>query len=121
MQPAAAINQVLDATRAGGATGIIGVYGPDLIASTKTEQEGTFAVDFAKPWITSPKVTAGQAPIMRYNPQLMMAIRWDRMPYLRDMLNPQVISLVETPKAYEEFDKGADVKYIIDPYGMIKA
>ena len=121
MQPAAAINQVIDATRAGGATGVIGVYGPDPIAETKAEQEGTFPIDFGKAWIKSPRITAGQAPIMRYNRQLMMAILWDRMPWLRDMLNPRVISLDEAPKAYEAFDKGEDVKYIIDPHGMIAA
>ena len=35
LQPQAAINQVLEATRAGGATGVIGVYGPDPLAPTE--------------------------------------------------------------------------------------
>ncbi len=74
MDPAHAINQVMDATRAGGATGIIGVYGADPIADSKEAQEGTFALDFGKAWIKSPHIIGGQAPIMRYNRQLMMAI-----------------------------------------------
>ena len=119
MDPAAAINQVLDVTRAGGATGIIGVYGPDPLAKSKEAQEGTFALDFGQAWIKSPHITGGQAPIMRYNRQLMMAILWDRMPYLREMLNPTVISLDEAPQAYADFDKGSDLKYIIDPHDMI--
>lgn len=121
MDPAHAINQVMDATRAGGATGIIGVYGADPIADSKEAQEGTFALDFGKAWIKSPHIIGGQAPIMRYNRQLMMAILWDRMPYLREMLNPKVISIDEAPKAYAEFDEGSDLKYVIDPHGMIKA
>ncbi|MFE4911097.1 hypothetical protein ACFRCX_06000 [Streptomyces sp. NPDC056652] len=48
MAPAYAINQVIDATRAGGATGVIGVYGPDPLAKSKAEQEGTYPVDFGK-------------------------------------------------------------------------
>nr|WP_240812868.1 alcohol dehydrogenase catalytic domain-containing protein [Streptomyces sp. DASNCL29] len=59
MDPAYAINQVIDATRAGGATGVIGVYGPDPLAKSKAEQEGTYPIDFGKAWIKSPQITAG--------------------------------------------------------------
>lgn len=121
MDPAYAVNQVLDATRAGGATGIIGVYGPDPLASSKAEQEGTYPIDFGKAWIKSPRISAGQAPIMHYNRELMMSILWDRMPYLSKMLNTKVISLDEVPEAYAAFDAGSDDKFIIDPHGMIKA
>ena len=119
MQPIAAVNQVLDITRPGGATGIIGIYGPDPIAETKAEQEGTFPVDFGKAWIKSPHIIGGQAPVMRYNRQLMMSILWDRMPYLTEMVNPRVISLDEAPQAYAEFDQGSLEKFVIDPHGMI--
>lgn len=121
LQPAAAINQVMDATRAGGATGIIGVYGPDPLASTKAEQEGVFPLDFGKNWIKSPRISGGQAPIMHYHRELMMAILWDRMPYLSDMLNTKIISLDEVPAAYDEFDQGSPEKYIIDPHGLVPA
>lgn len=119
--PAAAINQVMEATRAGGATGVIGVYGPDPLAPTKAEQQGTFPLDFGKVWIKSPRVSAGQAPIMHYHRELMMAILWDRMPYLSPMLNTKVISLDEAPDAYSTFDQGSSNKFIIDPHGMISA
>ncbi|WP_413755571.1 alcohol dehydrogenase catalytic domain-containing protein [Streptomyces sp. MMBL 11-3] len=121
MDPAHAINQVIDATRAGGATGVIGVYGPDPLAKSKAEQQGTYPIDFGKAWIKSPRITAGQAPIMHYNRELMMAILWDRMPYLSAMLNTKVISLDEAPDAYATFDAGAPVKFIIDPHGLIPA
>ncbi|OFJ54761.1 alcohol dehydrogenase catalytic domain-containing protein [Mycolicibacterium grossiae] len=121
LQPQAAINQVLEATRAGGATGVIGVYGPDPLAPTEAGQEGTFPLDFGKAWIKSPRVSAGQAPIMHYHRELMMAILWDRMPYLSPMLNSKVISLDEAPDAYAIFDQGSSNKFIIDPHGMIPA
>ncbi|MFI5972460.1 alcohol dehydrogenase catalytic domain-containing protein [Streptomyces sp. NPDC051452] len=121
MDPAYAINQVIDATRAGGATGVIGVYGPDPLAKSKAEQEGTFPIDFGKAWIKSPRIAAGQAPIMHYNRELMMAILWDRMPYLSDMLNTKVISLDDAPDAYATFDRGVAEKFIINPHGLIPA
>lgn len=36
---------------------------------------------------------ASQCPVMRYNRELMMAILWDRMPYLTTLLNTEVIPL----------------------------
>lgn len=117
--PAAAINQVIDATRAGGATGVIGVYGPDPLAPTKAEQEGVFPLEFGKAWIKSPRISAGQAPIMHYNRELMMAILWDRMPYLSPMLNTKVIALDDAPAAYETFNDGSADKFIIDPHGTL--
>jgi glutathione-independent formaldehyde dehydrogenase len=119
--PAHAINQVLDVTRAGGATGIIGVYGPDPLATSEAERNGIYPIDFGSAWVKSPRITGGQAPIMQYNHGLMQAILWDRMPYLSDMLNTKVISLDEVPKAYADFEQGSSEKYIIDPHGMINA
>ena len=117
--PAYAINQVIDVTRAGGATGIIGIYGPDPLADSKDEQNGIYPIEFGNAWIKSPKVTAGQAPIMHYNYELMQAILWDRMPYLSDMLQTKVIGLDDAPQAYAHFDNSSQEKYIIDPHGMI--
>lgn len=117
--PAYAINQVIDVTRAGGATGIIGIYGPDPLADSKDEQNGIYPIEFGNAWIKSPKITAGQAPIMHYNYELMQAILWDRMPYLSDMLQTKVIGLDNAPQAYADFDNSSQEKYIIDPHGMI--
>lgn len=117
--PAYAINQVIDVTRAGGATGIIGIYGPDPLADSKDEQNGIYPIEFGNAWIKSPKITAGQAPIMHYNYELMQAILWDRMPYLSDMLQTKVIGLDDAPQAYAHFDNSSQEKYIIDPHGMI--
>ena len=58
-------------------------------------------------------MTAGQAPIMHYNRDLMMAILWDRMPYLGAMLNTEIISLEDAPRAYADFSEGSPKKYVI--------
>lgn len=34
--------------------------------------------------------------------------------------SPQVLSLDDAPKGYKDFDKGAAVKYVLDPHGSIK-
>ena len=69
-------------------------------------------LDFSKAWIKSPSLTAGQAPIMKYNRQkynrqLMMAILWDRMPYLGEVVKTEIIPLEKAPKAYQTFSEGS--------------
>ncbi|MEO6435698.1 MAG: formaldehyde dehydrogenase, glutathione-independent, partial [Tepidisphaeraceae bacterium] len=36
-------------------------------------------------------------------------------------VNVQTISLEQAPKGYQDFDKGAAKKFVIDPHGMIAA
>jgi glutathione-independent formaldehyde dehydrogenase len=48
----------------------------------------------------------------------MQAIWHDRLP-IADIVNARVISLEDAPKGYEDFDKGAAVKFVIDPHGIL--
>ena len=48
----------------------------------------------------------------------MQAILHDRIP-IADVVNAQVISLEDAPKGYADFDKGAAVKFILDPHGTV--
>jgi glutathione-independent formaldehyde dehydrogenase len=57
---------------------------------------------------------------MRYNRDLMMAILWDRMPYLTPLLNTEVIALEDAVAAYETFHDGSPKKYVIDPHNTTK-
>lgn len=57
---------------------------------------------------------------MRYNRDLMMAILWDRMPYLTPLLNTEVIPLERAVEAYEIFHGGSPNKFVIDPHDMTK-
>ena len=45
-------------------------------------------------------------------------ILYDRIP-IADVVNAQVISLEEAPKGYADFDKGAPMKFILDPHGTV--
>jgi glutathione-independent formaldehyde dehydrogenase len=46
----------------------------------------------------------------------MQAILHDRIP-IANIVNAQAIE--EAPKGYADFDKGAPVKYILDPHGTV--
>jgi glutathione-independent formaldehyde dehydrogenase len=57
---------------------------------------------------------------MKYNRGLMMAILWDRMPYLSEVVNTEIIALEDAPRAYKTFSDGAPKKFVIDPHGSVK-
>jgi glutathione-independent formaldehyde dehydrogenase len=50
--------------------------------------------------------------------QQLLTIWHDRLP-IADIVNAQVISLEEAPKGYSDFDKGAAVKFVLDPHCMV--
>lgn len=117
----AVINMLMEVVRPGGAAGIIGVYtDQDPGAPTELAKKGQLAWTLPKAWVKSPSLTAGQCPVMRYNRGLMMAILWDRMPYLTPLLNTEIISLDQAPEAYKVFHDGSPKKYVIDQHGSVK-
>jgi glutathione-independent formaldehyde dehydrogenase len=119
--PAAVLNGMMEVVRANGAMGIPGIYtAGDSTARNAEEKQGTYRIDFGKAWIKSPHMTAGQAPIKRYNRELMMAILWDRMPYLSKVLNVEVVPMENAVDSYRVFDGGSPKKFVIDPHGMLK-
>ena len=50
----------------------------------------------------------------------MMAILWDRMPYLTPLINSEVIPLERAVEAYQIFNDGSPKKFVIDPHNMTK-
>ena len=62
--------------------------------------------------------TTGQCPVMQYHRGLMMAILHDKIK-IADAVNVTIISLDEAPQGYEDFDKGAAKKFVIDPHAMV--
>ncbi len=118
-QPEQVINDLMGVVRAGGGIGIPGVYAEgDPKAKTADAKKGKLLLDFGKSWIKSPSLLGGQAPVMRYNRQLMNAILWGRMDYLDDIIATEVISLDDAVEAYRIFDEGSPKKFVIDPHGM---
>lgn len=119
--PAAVLNSLIEVVRANGAIGAPGIYtAGDSEAIDEDAKAGRYRIDFGKAWIKSPHISAGQAPIMHYNRDLMMAILWDRMPYLGKLANVEVIPLEKAPDASRIFDQGSPKKFVIDPHNTTK-
>ncbi|MGI8596102.1 MAG: formaldehyde dehydrogenase, glutathione-independent [Thermoleophilaceae bacterium] len=118
--PATVLNSIMSMTRAGGKLGIPGLYvTEDPGASEEAAQRGALSMDFGLGWAKSHIFYTGQTPVMYYNRGLMMAILHDRVT-VADAVNATVITLDDAPKGYEDFDKGAAEKFVLDPHGMIK-
>ena len=117
--PATVLNSLMDVTRAAGKLGIPGLYVTgDPGASDEAAKEGSLSVGIGVGWAKSLSFTTGQCPVMKYHRGLMQAILNDRA-HIADAVNATVITLDEAPKGYEDFDKGAAEKFVLDPNGMI--
>jgi glutathione-independent formaldehyde dehydrogenase len=118
-QPAAVLNSVMSITRAGGRLGIPGLYVTgDPGAADADAKEGTLKVRLGLGWAKSHTFTTGQCPVLKYNRGLMMSILHGKA-QIAKAVNATVIPLDDAPQGYQEFDKGAARKYVIDPHGMI--
>jgi glutathione-independent formaldehyde dehydrogenase len=52
------------------------------------------------------------------NRQLMMVILHDKVQIARNV-NATVIPLEQAAQGYQDFDKGAAKKFVLDPHGMV--
>jgi glutathione-independent formaldehyde dehydrogenase len=117
--PATVLNAAMSITRAGGAIGIPGLYVTgDPGASTAAAKEGNLNIRIGLGWAKSHSFYTGQCPVMKYHRQLMNAILYDKI-QIAKAVNVEVISLDKAPKGYQDFDKGAAKKFVIDPHGLI--
>ena len=120
-RPATVLNSLMQVTRAGGGVGIPGLYvtedpgGVDEAART-----GNLSIRIGLGWAKSHTFTTGQCPVMRYHRQLMQAILYDKI-QIAKAVNVTVISLDDAPRGYQDFDKGAAKKFVLDPHNMIAA
>jgi glutathione-independent formaldehyde dehydrogenase len=118
-RPATVLNSLMELTRAGGAIGIPGLYvtgdpgGVDANAKV-----GNLGIRIGLGWAKSHSFYTGQCPVLRYNRQLMQAILYDKI-QIAKAVNVTVISLDEAPKGYQDFDKGAAKKFVIDPHAQL--
>jgi glutathione-independent formaldehyde dehydrogenase len=118
-QPATVLNSLMEITRAGGAIGIPGLYVTgDPGGVDDNAKIGMLGIRIGLGWAKSHTFSTGQCPVMRYNRQLMQAILHDKVHPAKNV-NVNVIKLDEAPKGYEDFDKGAAKKFVIDPHGSI--
>jgi glutathione-independent formaldehyde dehydrogenase len=120
-RPATVLNSVMEATRAGGGIGIPGLYVTgDPGAVDENAKIGMLGIRIGLGWAKSHHFHTGQCPVMKYNRALMMCILKDKIKIAK-AVNVQTITLDEAPKGYQDFDKGAAKKFVIDPNGMIAA
>jgi glutathione-independent formaldehyde dehydrogenase len=118
-QPAIVLNQAMGVTRYAGSIGIPGLYvTSDPGSHDAAASKGSLSLNFGLGWSKAHSFHTGQTPTLRYNRQLMQAILHDRLP-IAEIVNAQVISLEDAPKGYADFDKGAPMKFIIDPHGTV--
>ncbi|HET7559976.1 MAG TPA: formaldehyde dehydrogenase, glutathione-independent [Limnochordia bacterium] len=118
-QPATVLNTMMDVTRAGGAIGIPGLYVTgDPGGIDENAKIGLLGIRIGLGWAKSHHFVTGQCPVMRYHRQLMNAILYDKVK-IADAVNVQVITLDDAPSGYQDFDKGAAKKFVLDPHGMI--
>ena len=119
--PATVLNSIMTVTRAGGALGIPGLYvTDDPGAKDVNAQSGRLSIRIGLGWAKSHSFTTGQCPVLRYNRKLMNAILYDKIEIAK-AVNATVISLDEAPAGYQDFDRGAAKKYVIDPHGTVAA
>ncbi len=115
--PATVLNSVMEITRAAGAIGIPGLYvtgdpgGVDANAKV-----GNLQIRIGLGWAKSHSFFTGQCPVLKYNRQLMMAILHDKV-HIAKAVNATIIPLDKAPQGYQDFDKGAAKKFVIDPHG----
>jgi glutathione-independent formaldehyde dehydrogenase len=117
--PATVLNSVMTLTRAGGRLGIPGLYVTgDPGAADDDAKQGTLKVRLGLGWAKSHTFSTGQCPVLKYNRGLMMSILHDKA-HIAKAVNATVIPLDDAPRGYQEFDKGAARKYVLNPHGMI--
>jgi glutathione-independent formaldehyde dehydrogenase len=119
--PATVLNSIMDVTRAAGRLGIPGLYVTgDPGAVDDAAKEGSLSIRIGLGWAKSHSFTTGQCPVMRYHRGLMQMILNDRA-QIAKAVNATVITLDEAPQGYQDFDKGAAKKFVINPNDLIPA
>ena len=118
-KPATVLNSIMEVTRAGGSLGIPGLYVTgDPGGVDDNAKVGMLGIRIGLGWAKSHNFTTGQCPVMKYHRKLMQAILYDKI-QIAKATNVEVIGLDEAPKGYQDFDKGAAKKFVIDPHGLI--
>jgi glutathione-independent formaldehyde dehydrogenase len=120
-QPATVLNDIMTVTRAGARLGIPGLYVTgDPGGVDENAKIGQLGVRIGLGWAKSHEFVTGQCPVKRYNRKLMNMILADRA-RIAQAVNATVIKLDDAPTGYQDFDKGAARKFVLDPHGMLAA
>ena len=119
--PATVLNDIMTIARAGASLGIPGLYVTgDPGGIDENAKIGQLGVRIGLGWAKSHSFTTGQCPVKRYNRLLMNMILAEKA-QIAKAVNATVISLDDAPNGYQDFDRGAAKKFVLDPHGMIAA
>jgi len=117
--PATVLNSIMEVARAGAKLGIPGLYVTgDPGGIDADARVGSLKIRIGLGWAKSHVFATGQCPVMRYHRGLMNAILHDRV-QIAKAVNATVIPLDEAPRGYQDFDKGAASKFVLNPHGMV--
>ncbi len=120
-QPATVLNDVMTIARAGASLGIPGLYVTgDPGGVDEHAKVGQLGVRIGLGWAKSHQLVTGQCPVKKYNRQLANMILAGKAE-IGKAVNATPMSLEDAPRGYQEFDKGAARKYVLDPHGMVPA
>ncbi len=118
--PATVLNAIMEVTRAAGRMGIPGLYVTgDPGAQDADARVGALKLRIGLGWAKALTFVTGQTPVMRYHRELMMAILHGQAQIAR-AVNATRIALDEAPRGYQDFDRGAARKFVIDPHGLVR-
>ncbi|MDI3406455.1 formaldehyde dehydrogenase, glutathione-independent [Streptomyces cavernicola] len=119
--PATVLNDMMAIARAGASLGIPGLYVTgDPGGVDEQAKIGQVGVRLGLGWAKSHSFATGQCPVKRYNRQLMNLILSGKA-QIAKAVNATTITLDQAPDAYQDFDRGAAKKYVIDPHGLVAA
>ena len=114
--PNLVMNSLVDAVKATGTLGVVGVFIPkDPDADDKLAKKGQIAFDFGKFWFKGQKMGTGQCNVKVYNRRLRDLIHHDKAN--PSMIVSHELPLEEAPDAYKHFDNRDDgwTKVILHP------
>ncbi|MQA12075.1 MAG: formaldehyde dehydrogenase, glutathione-independent [Pseudonocardiaceae bacterium] len=117
--PATVLNDVMSIARAGASLGIPGLYVTgDPGGIDENAKIGQIGVRLGLGWAKSHAFTTGQCPVKQYNRKLMNLILQDKASIAK-AVNATTITLDQAPQGYQDFDRGAAKKFVLDPHGTI--
>ncbi|MPZ85537.1 MAG: formaldehyde dehydrogenase, glutathione-independent [Actinophytocola sp.] len=120
-QPATVLNDIMTIARAGASLGIPGLYVTgDPGGVDENAKVGQLGVRIGLGWAKSHQFTTGQCPVKKYN-RLLMNLILSGKAQIAKAVNATPIKLDDAPSGYQDFDKGAARKYVLDPHGMVPA
>jgi glutathione-independent formaldehyde dehydrogenase len=114
--PNLVMNSLVDAVKATGVLGVVGVFVPqDPGAEDKLAKKGEIAFDFGKFWFKGQRMGTGQCNVKAYNRRLRDLIHHGKAK--PSMIVSHELPLEEAPNAYKHFDNRDEgwTKVILHP------